>query len=88
MMLYHPWALFYSTSTVTAKIINLAFLLATMKLKFTAHYGTRKAYHQVHLGLDRMAKGLNVRKGYQKVQAMLCKLGEPHLASTKRVTYY
>jgi hypothetical protein len=72
----------------TEKILNLAFLLATMKIKFTAHYGTRKAYEQVHFGLDRLAKNLNIREGYQKIQSQLWKLTEPHIPSANKITYY
>ena len=57
-----------------------------MKLKYSIHYGTRKAYQELHFSLDRVAKELKIRKGYQKVQGFLGQIGG-YTPSLKQITY-
>lgn len=57
-----------------------------MKLKYSIHYGTRKAYEQFHFALDRTAKVLNLRRAYQLSQGFFAQMGG-HSISAKHITY-
>lgn len=57
-----------------------------MKLKYSIHYGTRKAYEQFHFALDRIARTLKFRKTYQIVQSFFSRVNG-HSISAKNITY-
>ena len=65
----------------------MIFFLLTMKLKYSIHYGTRKAYEQLHFSLDRIAKFFNFRKTYQLVQSLFIHING-HSISPKHITYW
>ena len=60
--------------------------LILMKVKYEIHYGTRRAYEEIHFGLDKVAKALNLRGGYHLLHRAASELGGPW-NSSKQITY-
>ena len=67
-------------------IMIYTLLLVVFKIKYEIHYGTRRAYEEIHFGLDRIAKAFNLRGAYHLVHKAVGELGSPW-NSQKQITY-
>lgn len=66
------------------ELINMAMF---MKFKYSLHYGTRKAYEDIHFGLDRVSKGLGIRSLYHNLHKFISLLGYGVWNKSKQITY-
>lgn len=72
-------------STPYALLVS-ATLIIIMKFKYEIHYGTRRAYEEIHFGLDRISKLVNLRGGYHVLHRSVSQLGS-NWNSGKQITY-
>ena len=69
------YILFYCILELAVKILEPDFsmvlaviaLALILKIKFSCHYGTQKAYREMHLAFDRIARSCGGRGLYQKL---------------------
>lgn len=78
--------LLLTSKNIPYAIMIYTFLLIVFKIKYEIHYGTRKAYEEIHFGLDRIAKVFNLRGAYHLAHRIVGELGSPW-NSQKQITY-
>lgn len=69
------------------RIIELIILVVVLKFKYSLHYGTRKAYSDIHFGLDKISKGLGIRSIYHSMHKLISHLSYGVWNNLKQVTY-